>query len=114
MVLKKFCFSYAKKKHTKKQQISISKIIVGLQGMDTGNPPFETRTTDSGVFQTPEVAGWLDIMSYMILIFYTAIVLPVVMSVKDWLKKHINKKVLKKLTLWTRINQALSTSENRS
>lgn len=79
----------------KKKQISLSKIIVGLQGMDTRNPPFETRTTDSGVFQTPEVSGWLEIMSYMILIFYTTIFLPVVMSVKDWLKKHINKQVKK-------------------
>lgn len=77
------------------QQISISKIIVVLQGMDTGNPPFQTRTTDSGVFQTPEVSGWLEIMSYIVLIFYTTIVLPVVMPVKDLLKKHINKQVKK-------------------
>lgn len=49
---KKFCYcSYYAKKPKKNNQISISKIIVGLQGMDTRNPPFETRTTHSGAFQ---------------------------------------------------------------
>lgn len=88
----------------KKKPNKYSKIIVGLQGMDTRNPPFERRTTDSGVFQTPEVSGWLEIMSYMILIFYTGIVLPVVMSVEDWLKKHINKQVKKINTFQELVN----------
>lgn len=88
----------------KKKPNKYSKIIVGLQGMDTRNPPFERRTTDSGVFQTPEVSGLLEIMSYMILIFYTGIVLPVVMSVEDWLKKHINKQVKKINTFQELVN----------
>lgn len=60
MVFKKKSFAIVvimQKKQKKPNQISISKIIVGLQGMDTRNPPFETRTTHSGAFQTPEVSG---------------------------------------------------------